>query len=308
MKREELFATSVGHQKSIIRQAIERLDSYRGIGESRRDAKRAIREASGERRWTISTGKIHSHTTRRVYQQQVLAFVNWAREVHGVSRLERLDERADELVTAYLQLHVDEGKSAYTLQTERSALRLFFQMRTLAQTVALPRRSRMAITRSRGVAAHDRHLQAANWQPLLRLLTATGLRRNEARLLLVGDIVVCETDPAYAGQTTVRVRNGKGGKSRTVPVLAGHEQEVLCLTQGRQPDERVFATIPRHLDVHSYRRTYAQSLYIALAPGRSLPPSTDRLKRTDYDAEAVLKVSQALGHRRRQVVLQHYLR
>src|SRR6266571_4024811 len=231
MKREEPFARPVGHQKSIIRQAIERLDSFRGIGESRRDAKRAIREASGERLWTISTGKIHSHTTRRVYQQQVLAFINWAREVHGVSRLECLDARADELASAYLQHHMDEGKSAYTLQTERSALRLFFQRRTLAQTVALPRRSRTAITRSRGVAASDRHFQAANWQPLLRLLAATGLRRNEVRLLLVGDIVACETDPDYYEQTTVRVRNGKGGKRRIVPVLAGHEQEVLCLAQ-----------------------------------------------------------------------------
>ncbi len=298
----------MGHQKSIIRQAIERLDSFRGIGESRRDAKRAMREASGERLWTISTGKIHSHTTRRVYQQQVLAFINWAREVHGVSRLECLDARADELATAYLQLHMDEGKSAYTLQTERSALRLFFQAKTLAQTLALPRRSRTTITRSRGVAAHDRHLQAANWQPLIRLLSATGLRRNEVRLLLVGDIVACETDPDYAEQITVRVRNGKGGKSRTVPVLAGHEQDVLCLAQGRQADEFVFSIIPKHLDVHSYRRAYAQSLYLALAPGRSLPPSTDRLKRGDYDAEAVLKVSQALGHRRREVVLHHYLR
>jgi integrase len=298
----------VGHQKSIIRQAIERLDSFKGIGESRRDAKRAIREASGERRWTISTGKIHSHTTRRVYQQQVLAFINWVREVHGVTHLEYLDERAEELATAYLQLHLDEGKSAYTLQTERSALRLFFQTRTLAQTVALPRRSRATITRSRGVAAYDRHFQAANWQPLIRLLTATGLRRNEVRLLLVGDIVACETGPDYTGQTTVRVRNGKGGKSRTVPVLLGREQDVLCLAQGRQTDELVFSLIPKHMDVHCYRRAYAQSLYLALAPGRSLPPATDRLKPGDYDAEAVLKVSQALGHRRREVVLHHYLR
>src|SRR5260370_32308335 len=124
-ERKELFATPVGHQKSIIRQAIERLDSFRGIGESRRDAKQSIREASGERRWTISTGKIHSHTTRRVYQQQVLAFVNWTREVHGMSRLPDLDARSDELSTSYLQLHLDEGTSAYTLQTERSRLRLF---------------------------------------------------------------------------------------------------------------------------------------------------------------------------------------
>jgi integrase len=298
----------VGHQKSIIRQAIERLDSFKGIGQSRRDAKHAIREAAGERRWTISTGKIHAHTTRRVYQQQVLAFVNWAREGYGMTRLQDLDERADDLASTYLQLHLDEGKSAYTLQTERSALRLFFQSRTLAQTVTLPRRSRTAITRSRGVAASDRHFQAAHWQPLLRLLAATGLRRNEVRLLLVGDIVACESDPDYAGQTTVRVRNGKGGKPRIVPVLAGHEEEVLCLTHGRQAAEYIFATIPKHLDVHSYRRAYAQSLYLALAPGRSLPAATDHPKRGDYDAEAVLKVSKALGHRRREVVLHHYLR
>ncbi len=120
--------------------------------------------------------------------------------------------------------------------------------------------------------------------------------------------MACETDPDYYGQTTMRVRNGKGGKARIVPVLAGHEQEVVCLAQGRQADEHVFATIPKHLDVHSYRRAYAQSLYLALAPGRSLPAATDHPKRGDYDVEAVLKVSQALGHRRREVVLHHYLR
>jgi integrase len=298
----------MGHRKSIIRQAIERLDSFRGIGESRRDAKRAIREASGERLWTISTGKIHSHTTRRVYQQHVLAFINWAREMHGITRLENLDERADELATSYLEFQMIEGKSAYTLQTERSALRLFFQRRNLAQTVTLPRRKRENITRSRLVVAQDRHFQAANWQQLIRFLVATGLRRNEVRVLQVSNIVACDVDPEYAGQTTVKVRNGKGGKSRTVPVVTGHEQDVLCLTEGRHADERVFSTIPMHLDVHSYRRVYAQSLYLALAPGRSLPPSTGRLKQSDYEVDAVLQVSRALGHRRRDVVLNHYLR
>ncbi len=69
----------------------------------------------------------------------MLAFVNWVREVHTLMRLEQVDARADELVTQYLQLHIEEGKSAYTLQTERSALRLFFRERTLAQAVTLPR-------------------------------------------------------------------------------------------------------------------------------------------------------------------------
>jgi integrase len=296
----------MAHSKSIIRAAIERLDTLRGIGESRYDAKRAIREASGERLWTVSTGKIHSHTTRKVYQQHVLAFVNWARETHTIKRLEDMDERADELVTEYLQRRMGEGKSAYTLQAERSALRLFFTDRTLAQRVNFSRRTRTAITRSRGPVNHDRHFQPANWQPLLKFLQATGLRRNEVRNLRVRDIVA--HDPDYDNRPTVKVANGKGGKPRTVPVLTGSEQDVLSLKEGRADDEPVFQIIPKHLDVHSYRREYSQALYLTLAPGWSLPPSSGRLKCGDYNAEAVQRVSWALGHNRIDVVLRHYIR
>lgn len=241
-----------------------------------------------------------------MYQQHVLAFVDWARDTCTITRLEQLDERAEELATAYLQLHLSEGRSAYTLQAERSALRLFFQNRSLAQEITLPRRTRTAITRSRGPAQHDRHIQLANWQPLVRFLQATGLRRNEVSILCVGDIV--ERDPEYGDRLTVKVRNGKGGKSRTVPVLDGHEHDVACMKEGHTDEDLVFSRIPKHLDVHSYRRAFAQALYLTLAPGRSLPPSTGRLKRGDYDADAVMEVSKALGHNRRDVVLRHYIR
>jgi len=294
------------HRKSIIREAIERLDSFRGIGESRREAKRAIREASGERMWTVSTGKIHSHTTRKVYQQQVLAFVNWARETHEIYRLAVLDEQAAVLVPEYLRLHLDEGKSAYTLQTARSALRLFFQSRVLAQEVALPRRTREMITRSRGPVEADRHIQLANWQPLIKFLQATGLRRDEIAHLRVRDIVAC--NPAFQHRPTVFVANGKGGKARTVPVLAGREPDVLSQKGERAADDLVFSRIPKRLRIHSYRREYAQALYLSLAPGWSLPPTHRRLKPSDYDLEAVLQVSRALGHNRKDVILRHYLR
>ena len=59
----------MGSRKSIIREAIERLDSLMAIGESRFQAKQAQRAASPDSGWTVSTGKIHSHTTRKVYQQ-----------------------------------------------------------------------------------------------------------------------------------------------------------------------------------------------------------------------------------------------
>lgn len=66
------------HHKSIVREAIERLDSLMAISESRRKAKQEKREA-GERIWSFSTGKIHSYKTRTVYQEHILAFINWAR-------------------------------------------------------------------------------------------------------------------------------------------------------------------------------------------------------------------------------------
>jgi len=295
------------HRKSIVKEVIDRLDGKMAIGQSRRKAKQALR-ASGEHVWAYSTERIHSFKTRAIYQGHLVRFVRWTRATYQIKNLTELDARAPELASAYMRQHLDEGKSPYTLQAERAALRLFFGNRALAKDVTLPRRARTSITRSRGPVAHDRHIQLAHWQPLIRFLEATGLRRNEVRLLLVGDIVACDTESDYAGQTTVKVRNGKGGKSRTVPVLGGHERDVLFQKEGRLDDERVFPTIPRHLDIHAYRRMYAQSLYLTLSQGRSLPSPTGRLRRSEYDTDAVLHVSQALGHHRTAIVLQHYLR
>src|SRR5450759_3463762 len=144
------------HRKSIVRETIERFDSKMAIGESRRDAKRAIREEQGTT-WSVSTGKIHSYKTRSTYQEQSIRFVKWVRQHHHVISLAQLDPRAEELATAYLQQQLAEGKSPYTLQTERAALRMFFADRTLAASVAIPRREREKITRSRGPKKHDRH-------------------------------------------------------------------------------------------------------------------------------------------------------
>ena len=290
------------HHKSVIRQALDRLDERMAIGESRREAKQQQR-ATGEHLWTFSTGKMHSYKTRTTYQEHLLRFVNWSREVYQIKTLEQLDERANELACRYLFQELAAHKSAYTLQVERCALRLFFGDRTLASEVVLPRRMRATITRSRGPAAHDRYFQPANWQPLINFERACGLRRAELARLCVADV-------SYTGQRqlVVHVRNGKGGKEREVPALPGHEADLLALTEGRQPEEHVFAHIPKHMDVHSYRREYAQQLYLVYAPGWTLPSPVGRLRREAYDLAAVQQVSWALGHNRIDVVLRHYLR
>ena len=289
------------HRKSIVRETIERLDGKMAIRESRRDAKIAIREEQGAT-WSISTGKIHSFKTRSTYQEQSIRFVKWTRQVHHVTSLAQLDPRADELATAYLQQQLAEGKSPYTLQVERAALRLFFDNRSLASAVQIPRRERARITRSRGPKQHDRHFQPANWPELVRFSQAAGLRRHELRALRCRDIFYRD------GQLLVHVESGKGGLKRDVPVLAGREADVLAMSAGRDPEALVFARIPKHYDAHSYRREYAQALYLQYAPGRSLPPAQGRLKRSGYDRDAAERVSHALGHRRVDVATRHYLR
>lgn len=293
----------MGHRKGIIYAAIERFDSLMAIGESRHLAKLALRATTEKQNWTLSSGKIHSHITRKVYQQHTLAFINWARERHAITRLEQLDERADELASVYLAEQLAEGKSTYSVQTQRSALRMFFGKRDLAASVTIPARVRTAITRSRGSLDGNPHFQPAHWPALVTFAQATGLRRSELRDLRVRDVFHKEQ-----GQLVVHVNNGKGGRSRDVPVLAGYEQDILAIIEGRPLDERVFHTIPKHMNVHGYRRASAQARYLDYAPGYTLPPRHRKLKAQDYDHEAAREVSRSLGHNRLDVLTRHYLR
>jgi integrase len=226
------FGAFTKHRKSTVGQAIERLEARMAIGQSRRAAKEAIRQARGSR-WSVSTGKIHSLKTRSVNQEHAIRFIKWARETHHVMSLVQVDPHADELVAEYLQLHISEGKSPYTLQTQRAALRLFFDNRQLAESVPLPRRTGATITRSRGAKAHDRHFQSANWEPLLRFLQATGLRRQELR-----DLKCRAISRGRDGVLHVHVESGKGGRQREVEVLAEQEGDVLPLSEGERSQRK----------------------------------------------------------------------
>lgn len=293
-----------GNRKGIIFEANERLDAKMRMKVSRFKEKEA-RRAAGEQFWTFSSGLIHSHGTRNAYQQHVMAFIQWARRNYQIRQLSVLDQRADEVATEYLSDRLAEGYSPYTVQAERSALRLFFDNRCLASSIAIPARRRENITRSRREPVRTKDFNPDNWQHLIRFLQATGLRRDEVRRLQVEDIQ--EHPDTGALEVIIKKGHGKGGRPRTVPVLPGHEQDVLCQRHGRDQEELVFPRIPSHLRPHTFRREYAQAYYCFLS-GRALPSPTGRLKRSDYDEAAVKQVSLALGHNRTDVILRHYLR
>jgi integrase family protein with SAM-like domain len=292
----------MGKSKGIIYAALERLDVLMAPGEKRSEAKAVARQA-GQAHWTFTDGKMHAYQTRTTYQQQVMHFIQWCRAEYGMTRLDQLDACADELASCYLSERIAQGYSAWTLQTERSALRLFFANRQLAAEVVLPQRKREHILRSRGPAVRDAHIQPQNWSSLIHFLQACGLRREEVRDLFVRDVYTRMRD----GQLVVHVSKGKGGKEREVPVFPGREQVVLQVIEGRAADEKVFQRLPVALDIHAIRRTYAQELYEYIAQ-RPLPPSEGRLQATDFDRAAAEYVTRCLGHNRISVIFGHYIR
>jgi integrase len=286
----------MGKRPGAKYEALQRLDRLMAIGESRAEAKAQAR-ARGESLFAFSDGKIHAYESRENYQRIVMRFIDWCRDEHQVRALSAINVQADDLASLYLLERIARGKSAWTLQTERSALRMFFQDRSLADSVELPTRRREDITHSRRPAVRDRHLNLDHWQHVISFCLACGLRREELRDLRVRDVYERPGD----GRLVLRVIRGKGGKWREVPIFPGREQAILSQVSGRPADAHVFASIPRMLDIHSYRRQFAQQLYEHLA-GRPLPPRDERMQIALLDREAALIVSRCLGHNRIEVL------
>lgn len=270
--------------------------------QKRSEAKDEAR-ARGESLFAFTDQRIHAFETRENYQKITMRFIDWVRVQHHIRDLARIDEEADELASLYLLERIEQHYSAWTLATERSALRLFFQDRALADSIELPKRRRQDIKRSRRPTIRDQHINLENWRHVINFCLASGLRREELRDLYVREVYHRTKDR----QLVVFVRHGKGGKDREVPVFPGREQAVLSQVTDRKPEEHVFARISSLIDIHSYRRRFAQDLY-EYRSGRPLPPLEGRLESLALDLDAALYVSRCLGHNRIDIIFGHYIR
>jgi len=304
-------------QPSIIFEACARFDALKAIGVSRYHLRRHMRADAARRGvhlppLAISTGRIHADKTLDTYKGIALRYVHWARDLYGVRRLADLDGDAERLVALYLVDRRDAGDSPYTLKTIRAALRMFHRpayapeereerVRLLGASVDLPLRRRDDITRSREPVAMDEEIALDRYVDIVAFCCATGLRRRELAALLVDDVY------GVGDTLIVEVRNGKGGKHRLAPVLPALQKSVLCVVATRLPEDLLFPRIPVRLDIHAYRRAYAQALYRE-GNTRLLPPREGRLPRGSVDQERALYVSRALGHERIEIVVRHYLR
>lgn len=277
---------------SIKYQVASELMSQLRIGDSKHKAR------SDEH--TSYPDGIFSWSTYDSYKKCCCAFADWVHKTYSCNRL----DKAKAYVPEYLQSRVDSGLSPWTIKLERAALSKLYHCQAADWGVDVPERRRQNISRSRNDCVRDKHFSTAKNADLVEFLQGTGLRRREAE-----HVRPCDIHVTRHGVSVDVV--GKGGKRRSVPVLAGFESKVSRYASGSK--KPIWGKIPGSCDVHGYRREYATALY------RQSARPIDQLERKDkyicradksgviYDKQALMTVSKALGHNRTDVVVSHYL-
>ena len=308
-------------RKTLDRNICHALSTKMRIGESRHEAKKQLQAELGkDYRFGMTTEGIHSYNTRETYQKACKRFARWCVETQGINRYAK-PEDVKELVIPYLQYRKDSGLSGFTLTTERSALGKLYGEPVL---FPLPKRTPGSITRSRNPVEMDKHFSEENNKDLITIAMGTGCRRDDIAKSRVSDFVEIN------GRTYVKILKSKGGRNRVAPILPGMEKEVLEIVEEARAKgrEKLFERINTKMDVHSYRRQYAQNLYEIISKDRKLrdellkayPPrrepnvkgDTYATRRKDIPNKTFLRddlylVSQALGHNRLDVTVNHYL-
>lgn len=257
-------------------QAYKRLNEMQAFGESKKDA-----IANG-----TDKDKIFSFNTYQTYFKHVKYFIKWLEEKHPeVTTLKKARKYANE----WLQERVDQGLSAWTIQTEAKAIgKLFGITPEDRDYFEPPKRVRSQIKRSRGDRVRDKHFSLTNNDELIKFCQGTGLRRSELEELRGRDLIprssiekefndlqshpertpqqskrmgILQDALAFNEEFFVHVRNGKGGRERYSPIIGTHADGIVSRIRETDPDEKVWQHVHTLADIHSYRGDYATKIY-----------------------------------------------
>ncbi len=309
--------------------------------------------------------KIFSYETYRDYKKHMYHFADWLKASYpDITSLKQGKKHVKEYLQMRSDFIKPNGKplSRWTIIEERQAINKFYGIRPGAKEFfeADPRR-RVDIERSRSTDNTNRkHFSEANNRELVEFAKGTGCRRGvlerlEGKDLKTREEIVSKRDrliekgrPSLSGLSSderkqlgvlsealrtfsdkeyfVLHRNDKGGRTRLAPIIGTHTDEIVARMRNTPAGERVWASVPVHMDVHGYRAEYATILYKEYArpidqiPRDKVNAGTGRKYQSDVyacrgdekgrklDKIAMMKVSLALGHSRIEVVSTNYLR
>ncbi len=298
--------------KSMKWQVEEVLLAKLCIGQSKHEAKKKKREELKKKNENLPEGQrknkrvvlegIYSWNTYNDYKNKAIRFAEWAKKNYGCKTL----ESAKAYIQTYLENQADLGQSAWTIKSKSSAICKLYGVSAEELYLHTSKRKREDIKRSRFDCEHDKHVSEKKHRDIERFCKGTGVRRLELAAVYPKDIKY------EKGILYVHVNQGKGGKTRDIPVHEDYYRDIDKYI-GLPSNEPIFKNIPQNLDIHSYRTEFACSWYKKLA--RPLDTLTRKqkyyckgdMKGVVYDRRAMMKVSKMLGHERINVIASNYL-
>lgn len=184
-------------------------------------------------------------------------------EEKGVNKYADIKE-TKQFARDYLQERLDNGLSIWTVKMERSALGKIYGEQI---EIDVPKREQECVTRSREEREHDKHFSVTRNADLITIATACGTRREDLGKLRI------DSFKTMNGRLYVEILGSKGGRDRIAPVLKEKEQEVKDILErmksnGKGREDTLFDSVHSKMDVHSYRRVYAKSLYVEMTADR----------------------------------------
>ena len=270
------------YSKDLHQQAYDRLTGMQAFGESKREA-----AANGTEK-----DKIFSFNTYKSYWKHTKYFIKYIKANHPeCSTL----KSARKYVNEWLQLRVDQGLSAWTVQLEAKAMGKLYQIDPDDEHYFKPpKRNREDIKRSRGDRVRDKHFSKTNNDELIKFCQGTGLRRKELQELRGKDMISKEQIEAeisrlegipeeqrlpmavqrletlydarmFDDRWYIHVRNGKGGRERISPIIGKDAKQIIERIAGTPAEEKVWQHIHNSADIHGYRSDYAMAIYKAYA-------------------------------------------
>ena len=270
------------YSKDLHQQAYDRLTAMQAFGESKKEAM-----ANG-----TAQDKIFSFNTYQTYWKHIKYFLKYIKELHPECTTLK---RAKKYVNEWLHTRVDQGLSAWTIQTEAKALgKLYGIQPDDPDYFQPPKRNRAEIKRSRGDRVRDLHFSKTNNDELIKFCQGTGLRRSELEALRGSDLMTraqieqeiarIEALPEGAEKNQeekhlgvlrdtrmfdceyfIHVRNGKGGRERASPIVGKYAGQILERMKNTAGEEKVWQHVNANADIHAYRGDYATAIYKAHA-------------------------------------------
>lgn len=178
------------------------------------------------------------------------------------------------------------------------------------------------ITRSRNETERQKHFSEEKNRDLVNIAKATGGRREDISKLTPQNFFTDSKNNLW-----VRFEESKGGRDRVAPVLPQYKDAVKEFISTKDNEEHLFDKIHNAADIHAYRREYAQELYNLVKDDKDkaqeyalkYPERANKGYNTYYARgdratafrglkDDIYIVSQALGHNRLSVTVNHYLK